>query len=207
MSSEKMGKRTIKAIVFDYGGVIEGKPNPDFLLNMSRILDIDYEICKEVYLKNNYLFHVEGLAFEELWKKLLVQFGRTEKEKEMIDFLRTEHNKDINQDLIDLIKILRKNGYKTGILSNNLTEVNQDIKNFGIDKFFDVILISEDIGYRKPDPKAFKILLEKLAIKPKELVFIDDNESSLSTAKEIGYYPLLYINNGKLKEELFSILN
>ena len=98
-----------KAIGFDYGGVISGEPNPDFFPKISLILEIDPILCKRIYLENNYLFHVDGLSFEDLWKRLLVKFNRIEKEKEVLDFLRIQHNNDVNNDLIDLIKILREN--------------------------------------------------------------------------------------------------
>lgn len=192
----------IKVIAFDYGGVIEGVPNPDFLLNISKIIGIDPKICKEVYLENNYLVHIEGLSFEDLWHELLIKFNKIEKEEEIIKFLRIQRNKEINQDLINLIKTLREKGYKIGLLSNNSTKINEEIKENGLQKYFDEILISEDIGFKKPDPKAFNVLLKKFNIKPEELIFVDDSKSSLSSASIIGYNPILFIDNNRLKNDL-----
>jgi len=192
-----------KAIGFDYGGVI--MDNSDFNSAICKILEIDIETYEKIYFRNNYLITVKGMNQEDFWRKLLVEFKRIEKEEEVFNFLRTRSKKELNQEMIELIKTLRKNGHKIGMLSNNSTKVNEKIKKDGIDKFFDVILISEDIGYMKPDPKVFEIFLEKLDVKSEELVFIDDTDINLNTADNVGFTPILFKNIEDLKNDLIKL--
>ena len=57
-------------------------------------------------------------------------------------------------------------------------------------------------GYVKPEPKAFNTFIKDLGVAMDELVFIDDSEKSLSTAKECGYTPILF----KSYEQLIAAL-
>ena len=68
-------------------------------------------------------------------------------------------------------------------------------------------MISNETGYQKPQPQIFKIIAEKLGVNTTELLFIDDTERSLEGAESIGYIPLLYTNNEKLKKDLSGVLS
>lgn len=72
---------------------------------------------------------------------------------------------------------------------------------------FDTIIISEEVGYQKPSPEIFEVLFNKFEVKNEKLIFIDDTEKSLEKSKEIGFVPILFRSNEKLKEELFKFLS
>lgn len=66
------------------------------------------------------------------------------------------------------------------------------LKKHGILNFFDVIVVSADIGYRKPHPNIFLAALEKMKVKPYEAVFIgDDPIKDILGAKNIGMKTIL----------------
>jgi len=88
--------------------------------------------------------------------------------------------------------------------SSKLTEI---VKKDKIDKYFDMVLISEDIGYMKPYPEFFQISCDRLGIKPEELVFIDDFDRNLINADKVGFTPILYKNLEDLKIKLGKLLN
>lgn len=71
---------------------------------------------------------------------------------------------------------------------------------------FDEVIISAEVGYQKPNKEIFEVLLGRLNIKSEELVFIDDTQNSLKYSGEIGYVPVLFTSNEKLKIEIESIL-
>ena len=194
-----------KAIGFDYGGVIIGQPGSIFSSKICEILEINLETFRGVYFKNNSLLNKHRISYDEFWRQMLIEFGKPEKEKEIFDFLRSLPKEEINIEVVNLIKNLQAKGYKTGLFSNNSTRINKELIDFGIDKIFDVIMISEDIGHMKPEVEAFKLFFEKIGVNPNEAIFIDDTEMSLSTAKEIGYTPILFKNVDDLKKELIDL--
>jgi putative hydrolase of the HAD superfamily len=71
---------------------------------------------------------------------------------------------------------LHQRGLKLGVISNGSTDSqNTKLEVMGIRPLFSVVLISEEVGIRKPDPRIFRMGLEKLAVNASEAIFIGDN--------------------------------
>lgn len=67
-------------------------------------------------------------------------------------------------------------GYKLAVVSNSLgTNTRIDLEITGLINFFDQIVISSEVGWRKPHPEIFRRVLELLAVQPSEVVFVGDN--------------------------------
>lgn len=111
----------------------------------------------------------------------------------------------INEEVVQIVKKLRSYGYKTGIISNYGTGGAGIIRSSGISDHFDIIHVSGETGYPKPATEAFDLLAQKLGVKTKELIFIDDSPYCLSTANEAGYAPILYENYEKLILDLAKL--
>jgi len=75
-----------------------------------------------------------------------------------------------------VLKQLRRK-YKLGLISNFAYSscVTTTLERFDLAKFFDAILISGDVGWRKPNPRIFQKALESLGIGASETVFIGDS--------------------------------
>ena len=72
-------------------------------------------------------------------------------------------------------------------------------------KHFDTIIISAEVGMSKPDPQIFQLFAQQLGVETTELIFIDDSENSLISAKEVGYTPILYTGYEELEEQLQNL--
>lgn len=67
-------------------------------------------------------------------------------------------------------------GYKLAVVSNSLgTNTRIDLEITGLTGFFDHIVTSSEVGWRKPHPKIFQRVLELLEAEPAEVVFVGDN--------------------------------
>lgn len=75
-----------------------------------------------------------------------------------------------------VLKQLRRK-YKLGLISNFAYPpgVTTTLKRFNLAKFFDVILISGDVGWRKPNQRIFQKALESLRVDASETVFVGDS--------------------------------
>ena len=71
---------------------------------------------------------------------------------------------------------------------------------------FQFNIYSFKVGTNKPDLKIYKLLLRKLKLSPKEVLFIDDNPICITPAKKMGMKTILYKNNNQLKKELKRFL-
>ena len=69
-------------------------------------------------------------------------------------------------------------------------------------KRFDEVVVSCEVGMRKPNPKMYKLVLKRLKISPKQALFIDNQEWNTKPAKRLGEKVILYKDNKQLFKEL-----
>jgi putative hydrolase of the HAD superfamily len=69
---------------------------------------------------------------------------------------------------------------------------------------FESIFASHEIGARKPDPRAFQIVLDHLGMKSGEVVFIDDYADNVAAARQMGLKAFLFENTARLEEMLLQ---
>ncbi len=93
---------------------------------------------------------------------------------------------------LEALKIL-KSQYRLGLLSN-FTHGPAALKIIGrlnLEAFFEVILISGDLGYRKPSPVVFGELLKQLGVEKTDIVYIgDDTDADIKGAEKSGIQPV-----------------
>lgn len=198
----------IKAIVFDYGGVIE-KEDGDLIQKIADFLKITKEDWHKVYFSFNHLSNTGKKNWKEVLELVCKELGASGAQISTVHeiIIENKKTKKINWELIELIKDLKNKNYKIGLLSNNSTGLKQKLVNQNITHIFDEIIISAEYGYQKPQPEIFEIIFNKLNIKNNEMIFVDDTKRSLEGAEKIGYVPILYANNETLKFDLSNILN
>lgn len=77
--------------------------------------------------------------------------------------------------------------YKLGIIANQSLGTAQRLENWGIGKYFDVIVASAEEGCEKPDLKIFELALKRANCKPEESVMIGDRlDNDMVPAKQLG---------------------
>lgn len=197
-------QQTYKAVVFDFGGVIEITPDGNPLKKVAEIIGISIDDFHKEYFKHNHLSNVDGLPWEETVAVVVSHLTDSgdviqQSRQAILDHIASRR---INTELVGFFPILRKQGFKVAIFSNNTAKLRQQLVSGGIMDLVDEAVISAEIGHQKPSKDAFAVLFQKLGLEPKEVIFIDDAPKSLETAGEIGYTPILFQGNTELKEEL-----
>jgi putative hydrolase of the HAD superfamily len=77
---------------------------------------------------------------------------------------------------VETVRALREAGVKTGILTNgNVRVQNSKIDSIGLRDWLDVIVISEAVGLKKPDPAIFALTLTELGVDAPSTLFVGDN--------------------------------
>ena len=97
---------------------------------------------------------------------------------------------DLEEDMFELVERARSAGYKTALLSNSWGMGLYPIDR--IRALFDVVVISGEVGLRKPDPDIFKLTVDKLGLKAEACVFVDDHPGHLKAAQEAGMTTVLH---------------
>ncbi len=77
--------------------------------------------------------------------------------------------------------------YKLGIIANQALGTQERIDNWGIGKFFDVVISSAEAGCAKPDSKIFSMALDKAGCRPEDAIMIGDRlDNDIIPAKKMG---------------------
>ena len=77
--------------------------------------------------------------------------------------------------------------YKLGIIANQEVGTQERIDNWGIGKFFDVVMASAEAGCAKPDSKIFSMALDKAGCRPEDAIMIGDRlDNDIIPAKKMG---------------------
>jgi epoxide hydrolase-like predicted phosphatase len=95
----------------------------------------------------------------------------------------------LDEEMLALLRKLKASGVPTGLLSNSWgggypTELFPDM--------FDAIVISGEVGMRKPEPRIFLHAAQLLGLEPRECVFIDDIQANITAAEQIGFTGVLH---------------
>jgi len=199
----------IRAIGFDFGGVIGGDPSIGhrFTKNSADLLGVTVEEWRKVYFSINNLINTDKKSKRDFWLHFLEAFNQKDKIEQVLaqDLAMSKQYLVLNQQIISLIDQLRERGYKVGLLSNASGEVATNIKTLDLNSHFDSFFFSAEIGLQKPDVAAFEYLAKSLGADLTDLIFIDDSEASLRTAAEGGFTPILFESYDKLVVELTNL--
>lgn len=194
-STEELGSigtdYMIKAIIFDYGGVIAntGKLGDFFIKEAKRHKKKPEKIIqtlKETWEKAR-VNEISSIKFWEIMARSL-KMNRHELRKKCLK------SPKIRKTLLTVICKLKKQ-YLVGLLSNHIEDwLEERINKYGLNKLFDVIVTSYGSRKAKPDIKIYEEMLRKLKVKGKECVYIEDVERYLLPAKKLGMKTILFKN-------------
>jgi epoxide hydrolase-like predicted phosphatase len=197
----------IKAIAFDYGGVIEIKEG-DLVQEIVDYLKITKGGWLNVYYTLNHLTNTGKNTWPEVAAMVAKKFNASDDQivhiRELIQ--KSNESRKINSGLIEIIKDLKNKHYKIALLSNNGITLRKRLEDQNILGLFDAVIISAEVGYQKPQPEIFEILFKELGVDGSEVIFVDDAKRSLEGAESIGYTPVLFTSNQKLEEDLSNLL-
>jgi putative hydrolase of the HAD superfamily len=86
------------------------------------------------------------------------------------------------------LRRLAEMGLKLGVVSNGMVlSQYAKLEAIGIRSLFSAILISEEVGIKKPDPRIFRMALERLGVPANEAVFVGDHPMlDAAAARNVG---------------------
>ncbi len=130
------------------------------------------------------------IRLEDLYQGMLFKLGLHPK-REYLDYIHRLYINSFKVELIPRVEEVLKTlsgKYKLAVISNAMSDVPRyTIKRFGLEKYLDTVVISRDLGIRKPDPEIFKFTLVNLGVESLEAIHVGDSlESDVQGAKNAG---------------------
>lgn len=190
----------IKALVFDCFGVLLGNP----LLNRLLALDETDSQKADQVRAVGHAADMGILSYDESLQAIAQILDCP------VDDLRQERDRGEvrNQQLIDYILSL-KDQYVIGLLSNVSGRDRLDARFLAgqLDQLFDVVIASGDVGYVKPEPEIYELMLNRLEVEASEAVMIDDIQTFCDGAKAVGMQSIRFISNRQLMTDLQHLID
>ena len=206
-----------KSLIVDFGGVLT-TPLENAMANFAETQGIELQDLvrvalaayhgEEVYNPNSLVARFEkgeipDAEFALAFAQRLTEVSGREVEAEgllhrLLGSLRLE------EDMFEMLRRARGAGIKTALLSNSwgLELYPRDL----LEETCDVVVISGEVGMRKPDANIFTFTTDKLGLDPAVCVFVDDHPGHLKTAREVGMKTVLHKDPAQTISELEGLL-
>lgn len=118
-----------------------------------------------------------------------------------------EGSVDNDQQVLDYIRQLRDH-YKVALLSNiSRGRLPELFKPGELETYFDITIGSGDIGYAKPEARAYETAAEMLYVRLDECVMVDDRQEYVDGARAAGMQAVLYTSLPQVKGTLQQIID
>jgi putative hydrolase of the HAD superfamily len=200
----------IRAVMFDFGGVISTSPFEAFArLETERGLPPGF--IRSVNAANpdaNAWAQLErgeiGIdAFGKEWAAEALALGHEVDGRTVLERL----GGDIRPQMVAAIKRCRTT-YKTACLTNNFGSAESVVSKevAAVYALFDAVLESRVLGVRKPDPRFYELACATVGVQPEEVVFLDDLGVNLKPARTLGMRTIKVTDPDQALAELEQIL-
>jgi putative hydrolase of the HAD superfamily len=185
-----------KIYMFDADGVViqsqmfSDKYAQEFNINISELdnfFKTDFQAC--LVGKSDLKIVIKPWLEKWNWSKSVDEF---------LDYwFKAEHN--VNFELIETIRELREKKLKC-VLATNQEKYRLEYmkKEMDFETTFDKIYSSNLIGFKKPAPPYYRYIINDLNENPSNIIFYDDRQENIESAKSLGINSILYNTDLKL---------
>jgi putative hydrolase of the HAD superfamily len=107
---------------------------------------------------------------------------------------------ELEEAMVSALESARAAGLKTGLLSNSwgASLYPREL----LDELFDAVVVSGEVGMRKPDPAIFALITQRLGVDADRCVFVDDYPGHLESAATAGMITVLHTSPAETIAEL-----
>ena len=194
-----------KAVIFDNEWVIvkndwdsvASKVAADYGIPLMSGSDYKKALQGDPTNKNNRLYQRnKGLMGKvEFWGSVLQDHGlpTTPEDVDRISGALEGLTTEADPGVVALIGDLRDTKYRTFLLSNATPEIEAgNRRRYDYFELFDKTYFSHNIGFRKPDPRAYQVVLSDNGLEPDECIFVDDKRVNVEAARSLGIGTIMF---------------
>ena len=196
--------QSLHAIVFDFGGVlIDWNPRHLYLKLFNGDAEATERFLNEIGFEAWNLELDRGRPFAEGVAELSRQFPQYADLIKSYDLRWEESILGPIQTTVNMMQNLKHAGDSVYGLSNMPKEKYRPLcSRYAFLDQLDDVVISGEVKVIKPDPRIYRLLLEKIQRPAAECVFIDDSEENAAMAGRLGFHSIWYKSSDLLQAEL-----
>ncbi|HXD10586.1 MAG TPA: HAD family phosphatase [Anaerolineales bacterium] len=194
---------TIKAIIFDYGNVLlEWNPRLVYRPYFNDEAKMEQFLNEVDFMEWN-AQQDKGRSFAEGVAVLSQQFPQHAR---LIQAYHENWKDSIGEaywDTVEILQQLKQAGYRLYGLSNWSAETFPLVRaRYNFFDLLDAMVISGEVGFVKPEPEIYQIMLDKIGKPAEECLFIDDSLPNIQQAEKLGFVGIHFQSAEQLRIEL-----
>jgi epoxide hydrolase-like predicted phosphatase len=198
----------LRGLLVDYGGVLTN-PLSEFMSAWMRAEGVDADSFADLMRRwlgpdadRNPVHDLETGRIDaaEFERLLAGELGRptvgavgAETERAAGMLARMFAGMRVESSMIDIVRAARAAGIRTGLLSNSW---GLDYVRDGWETLFDAVVISGEVGLRKPEPAIYVLAAQRLGLPPEQIVFVDDLRPNVRAAAAAGMVGVQHVDVG-----------
>lgn len=197
----------IKGVIFDFGGVFDAKHES---LDGFRDAAERYGIPAEAFYETLYggdawrQAKLGAISGRDYWRSIMLSLGHDPSEDVEAFRRRLFEGHTLDAAVVRLAERLHER-VPLALLSNATDELEASLETeFGIRHLFDVVINSARAGVAKPDPRAYRLALDGLGLKPRHALFIDDKLRNVRAARALGIPAVHFTDAAALERVLIE---
>jgi putative hydrolase of the HAD superfamily len=195
----------IQAVLFDYGMVLSGPPDPAAWARMRSITGLSEYLLHREYWAHRHAYDRGDINSESFWNKTAEGAGIVITPAQLADLIAadTDYWSTLNPPMLAWVERLQRAGVRTGILSNmpDAMEVGLRARHHWIEAF-DHHTWSHAVNLAKPEPAIYKLAAEGLHTPAENILFLDDRPENVEAALAVGMQAIQYTSHSVFLQEM-----
>src|SRR6202030_376378 len=188
-------KRSVRAVVFDYGNVLCLEQTLEDMKGMALVCGIPHERFSELYWKLRPPYDRGDIDGPAYWTAVVRQqeLGLSRDQIARLIKLDSESITRLNQGAVQWAKLLHHEGFPLTLLSNMPLELSRHVtRSFPSLSTFEYLIYACDHGSIKPEPAIYRNCLELLKVDPQDVLYLDDRAENVEAAAGLGINSVLF---------------
>jgi putative hydrolase of the HAD superfamily len=182
-------KKTPKAVIFDFGGVLCFHPPDERFAPMARIFGLTTAAFIPLFWARRIQYDAGRVDARAYWSEIAAAAGVAFDEASLPALIRGEIELWNNYDerVLDWAAYLKASGFRTGILSNLPRALGEELRATpGFLDPFHHVTFSYELGSVKPESAIYEDAIRGLGVSPGEALFLDDRSDNVQGARAVG---------------------
>jgi putative hydrolase of the HAD superfamily len=182
----------IKAVIFDFGGVLCFHPDDERWRRAAEAAGLPVADLMSAFWANRIDYDAGQLEPDKYWHGVI---GPAFQESKLPELVRSEIKlwNQYDQRIFDWIGQVRTAGFRTAILSNLPRVLGEELRSTpGFLDHFDHVTFSYELRKVKPQPEIYVDAIQGLGIEAEQALFLDDKAENVEGARAVGLQAVLY---------------
>jgi putative hydrolase of the HAD superfamily len=195
----------VKAVLFDYGLVLSGPPDPAAWMRMRTLTGLSEDLLHREYWAHRHAYDRGDLNAKAYWNKVATGAGIALTPDQLNGLIAadTELWGTLNPPMLEWVNCLQLAGVPTGILSNmpDAMEIGLRARHRWIESF-NHHTWSHSLNLAKPELAIYRHAVEGLKTPPANILFVDDKIENIEAALSIGMQAIQYTTHDDFEQEM-----